>query len=51
MNDIKADPILKDYLKKKNIFINIINKIIYNGSTIITIDDIQDYDTDSMICH
>lgn len=46
MNDFKADPILKDYLNKKNIFIDIINNIIYNGSSTININDIQDYDTD-----
>lgn len=46
MSTISADPILKDHLKKKEIFADIVNNILYDGKQVLDPDSLENYDTD-----
>lgn len=46
MSYISADPILKDHLKKKEVFADLINGILFDGKQVLSPDNIEDYDSD-----
>lgn len=44
MSTISADPILKDHLKKKEIFADIVNNILYDGNQVLDPDSLENYE-------